>query len=317
MQCEYTMDKALYNVSDVVLFRARRIRNISEIPQYRLPHQKWLFLENEPPPKVWSRLPESATEGMRHLFNLTSTYTADSDIPLRSPMQCKLDDGLSEWYKDVDFAKGKTGLVAWFVSHCPTSSGREEYVRELQKYIKVDVYGDCGTLQCGSQTESMNQLNMECDDNLLNNTYKFYLSFENSLCENYVTEKLWRLILRRVNIVPVVMGYENYTSLMPKGSFVDVKDFSSPLELANFFERADVDNEFYNNYARKKNSLVCKTPMEEPYECKLCRYLHKHRQKQQIAPDVVQYWSEKNKCKSLEEFIPGLPPNFEDRMFPW
>lgn len=29
-------------------------------------------------------------------------------------------------------------LVAWMSSHCPTISKREEYVRELAKYIPVD-----------------------------------------------------------------------------------------------------------------------------------------------------------------------------------
>ena len=34
--------------------------------------------------------------------------------------------------------------------------------------------------------------------------YMFYLSFENSLCDDYVTEKLWGWLKR--DIVPVVMG---------------------------------------------------------------------------------------------------------------
>jgi len=37
-------------------------------------------------------------------------------------------------------------LAAWFVSHCHTSSQREKYVTELQKYIDVDIFGYCGEL---------------------------------------------------------------------------------------------------------------------------------------------------------------------------
>ena len=33
--------------------------------------------------------------------------------------------------------KHKTKMVAWFVSNCYSKSGREEYVKELQKYIEV------------------------------------------------------------------------------------------------------------------------------------------------------------------------------------
>ncbi len=34
--------------------------------------------------------------------------------------------------------------------------------------------------------------------------YKFYLAFEQVLCEDYVTEKFWNALSRRV--VPIVMG---------------------------------------------------------------------------------------------------------------
>ena len=35
-------------------------------------------------------------------------------------------------------------------------------------------------------------------------TFRFYLSFENALCEDYITEKFFTLL--KSNIVPVVMG---------------------------------------------------------------------------------------------------------------
>lgn len=38
----------------------------------------------------------------------------------------------------------------------------------------------------------------------LDRDYKFYLSFENALCDQYVTEKFWRRMAEPV--VPVVMG---------------------------------------------------------------------------------------------------------------
>ena len=52
---------------------------------------------------------------------------------------------------------------------------REEVVDNLNKFLQVDVYGDCGSLTCSRKGKS-------CFRNI-NKTYKFYLSFENSLCE--------------------------------------------------------------------------------------------------------------------------------------
>ena len=54
--------------------------------------------------------------------------------------------------------------------------------KELQKYITVDIYGSCGPLKCWGD---------QCDDTL-DNDYKFYLAFENSLCYDYITEKFAR-----------------------------------------------------------------------------------------------------------------------------
>ena len=38
--------------------------------------------------------------------------------------------------------------VLWIVSHCKTFSEREVYVEEMQKYIDIDIYGECGPLDC-------------------------------------------------------------------------------------------------------------------------------------------------------------------------
>ena len=42
--------------------------------------------------------------------------------------------------------------------------------------------------------------------------YKFYMLFENSLCDDYVTEKLWNAI--NINIIPVVLGAYKYSELL-------------------------------------------------------------------------------------------------------
>ena len=37
--------------------------------------------------------------------------------------------------------------VAWFVSNCFTRSNRNKLVAEIQKFIDVDIYGNCGKLK--------------------------------------------------------------------------------------------------------------------------------------------------------------------------
>jgi hypothetical protein len=36
--------------------------------------------------------------------------------------------------------------------------------------------------------------------------YYFYLSFENSLCDQYITEKFFKILFSNSTLVPVVMG---------------------------------------------------------------------------------------------------------------
>ena len=57
------------------------------------------------------------------------------------------------------------------------------HVKSLQNYMPVDIYGDCGTHKCPDD--------MSCFQYISDN-YKFYISFENSLCTDYVTEKFFQ-----------------------------------------------------------------------------------------------------------------------------
>ncbi|VDI46233.1 Hypothetical predicted protein, partial [Mytilus galloprovincialis] len=74
-------------------------------------------------------------------------------------------------------------LPGWFNYNSDFS--RNIQVAELKKYIDVDVYGKCGK-PCSTWMDD------SCFKNL-GGDYKFYLAFENSHCEDYVTEKAFRL----------------------------------------------------------------------------------------------------------------------------
>ena len=46
---------------------------------------------------------------------------------------------------------------------------------------------------------------------MLERDYKFYLSFENSLCLDYVTEKYFRTM--QYDIIPITLNLANHSSL--------------------------------------------------------------------------------------------------------
>jgi glycoprotein 3-alpha-L-fucosyltransferase len=87
-------------------------------------------------------------------------------------------------FTDKNYAAGKTKTAAAFISNCDAWNDRMGYIHELQKYINIDVYGGCGEHHCSRFG------NEDCFG-LLKKDYYFYLSFENSNCRDYVTEKLY------------------------------------------------------------------------------------------------------------------------------
>lgn len=284
-----------YNKSEVIIFQGLYL-DLSDMPTHRLPFQKWIFHEVETPPQTWHNKEFKSMESIAQAFNVTSTYSLDSDIPIyyqRKVCYVNQDKYKSLKEQSINYVARKTERVAWFVSHCDTQSRRELYVRELSKYIPVDIYGRCGNFTCGSKHTPA-----QCDKTLVGPQYKFYLSFENSFCKDYVTEKLWRFIEQPIPTIPVVMGAVNYTSILPSKTFINVKDFESPKKLAEYLRALSQDDDEFNEYIRRKNSLVCWTPAGRiaNYPCSLCKFLHEHRFDTLHAPDILDFWSEKRRC---------------------
>ena len=62
---------------------------------------------------------------------------------------------------------------------------RLAYVRELQKYMDVDIYGKCCDFSCidDKSNSAYRQETLR--------KYKFYLAFETTNCRDYITERLW------------------------------------------------------------------------------------------------------------------------------
>jgi hypothetical protein len=178
----------------------------------------------------------------------------------------------------------KKSKVLWIVSRCTSQNKREKFVQELAKHINVDIYGACGKeYPCKNATNEF-----ECRDDLFN-SYKFYLSFENSNCEKYVTEKFFQFFyvdtLYKVNILPIVMGpsFEYYKSLAPhQTSFIYAKDPKSLADLLNYLDRNDTA---YLEYFKWKYDLYEKMRQEfnkdeeingsyqSPF-CDLCDLVH-------------------------------------------
>ena len=94
----------------------------------------------------------------------------------------------------------KEAKAAWFVSHCETESRREKYVAQLQQFYPVEIYGACGEFEC------KREMGGECWQ-MVEQKYKYYLAFENSVCGDYVTEKLFDALKVTADAIGLVQYY--------------------------------------------------------------------------------------------------------------
>lgn len=188
----------------------------------------------------------------------------------------------------------KSKTAAWFVSNCNAFSKRDKLTRELQKYIDVDVYGKCGTLEC--EEDSSNKC-----EKMLNSTYKFYLSFENALCIDYVTEKLFRAMKNYV--IPVVFNGAVMNRFIPQNSVINANDFETVEDLANYLQFLSNDLEEYKKYFWwKKHYKVIED--EKIAYCNLCKKVNEMnvKHKQQVYVDLSKWWYEDSCTKTRIKF---------------
>src|SRR6218665_2585693 len=174
------------------------------------------------------------------------------------------------------------------------------YVSQLRRYIPVDVFGGCGDLRC--PLDGTGNVFSTCDDHL-ERRYRFYLSFENSLCTDYITEKFWRLLDRDVR--PVTLGAGDYLKHVPQGTYVDVRDFRSPRHLADYLWTLTRRDDLYAAYLERKRRLRCTSSRSNDFATKLCYHLFLNTEHREMT-DLSGRWNLTKACQTPKEFYRGI-----------
>jgi len=98
-------------------------------------HQIWIAQHYESP--LHNRIdPES----VRGLINWTASYRHDSTVAFRYDKMVpgvQATAAVTSGERSVNYAAGRTRLVAWFVSNCYASNERMRYALELARFIQV------------------------------------------------------------------------------------------------------------------------------------------------------------------------------------
>ncbi|XP_047488882.1 alpha-(1,3)-fucosyltransferase C-like [Penaeus chinensis] len=326
-RCVFTFDRdGDQDDADALIFHANDF-DAKAVPRARRPHQKYVWFNLEAP------VPLQSHQRGRDFFNWTFSYNRDSDLFLPygvlTPLQAEvhdltgrpslLDKSSTTFFKYMQDLNNNVSLeddlkydwssflrrpkiAAWMVSNCRTWSGRERYVKELQRYVQVDVYGKCGTLVCDK-----NHRDTHCYTDVLSVNYLFYLSFENSLCRDYITEKVWFPMLH--GLVPVVYGGATYTDYLPPNSYIDARTMS-PRDLAVLLVKLSNSRTEYARYHLWRQHWKV-TPF--PPLCELCFKLHRESSVTTVV-DLKAWWSSVNNCSYLQPSSASGVESFSEKL---
>ncbi|XP_067948710.1 4-galactosyl-N-acetylglucosaminide 3-alpha-L-fucosyltransferase FUT6-like [Watersipora subatra] len=295
-KCEWSMNRSDFERSDAVLFHMYNNEDtkdfvLQELPKRHLSNQKWVLMIREPPAFFYP----DQLKLLNGLFNLSMTYQSDSDVVIPYGKYWRLSSADAKRVsKKMDYLAFKDKMIAWLVSNCVTSSRREDYVRELQQHIDIDIYGDCG------QASESKNYKREGFRELLGEKYLFYVAFENADCDEYITEKLWTSL--SAGMIPIVRGRRSqYQKFAPPNSFIHVDDFPSTKHLADHI-RAVSSNltmlQSYHKWRRKYGSVYRLFTSNRDWVCDLCEKVHTTPQQ---TLNVYEHFSEDTRCLTYDK----------------
>lgn len=202
---------------EVIMFNVVNLEEGMKLPSNRSEKQKYFMYGVEPAGY------HPVSEEFNEFFNYTFTYKLSSNVTIPCVVIKDHHDNiigpktdmqwleLSQMNETSDYVKNKLQnkhiAAAWIVSHCETPF-RLSYARRLKKYLanyghRLDIFGKCGTIPC-PKDEMMDDCYASIESD-----YYFYLAFENSFGEDYVTEKILNGLEHYA--VPVVFGSANYS----------------------------------------------------------------------------------------------------------
>jgi len=227
---EISTDLDRLHEASAIIFHVPDMLTLKGIP--KLPGQLWIGWSGECPI-------HRPYQHSFDIFDLTMTYKADADI--FKPYFPALAD-----LRNPAVTKHPGALVSFFASNVIEFSGRTAYAASLMRHIQVDSYGKC-----------LNNRKIKDDEGPgskleLMSRYKFDLSFENTIDDDYVTEKFFQPLV--VGTVPIYLGASNINRFAPGDHcFINCNDYRDPRELAEYILHLHNSDSEYAEYLAWKD----------------------------------------------------------------
>lgn len=272
--CQLSDNRMHYQQAAAVLLYHDAINvSLADLPvsAHRPRSQSWIWFNANPPADT------ARIAGLEDLFNLTLGYKADADISARPAVTLRR---RSDPYVAPP---EKTWLLCWIISSSGLSGRAAAYQQALAGQIPIKTFSSSSDTVTG---ENYFHTVGAC---------KFYLSFEASASEDYITEVFSGPL--SAGSVPIVLGPPRriYERIAPSTSFVHVDDFPGVAPLASFLLRLDQDHRAYRKFFEwRRFHTIRKHPTAErhkfaPAICQACHHVGLKRT-YRVVPDLYKWF---------------------------
>jgi hypothetical protein len=231
-EVEFTTDRSRLRQADAVVLHLPNAAQVLDAVKY--PGQVWISwsMESDTRTRLLGR------KGVKKVFDLHIGFHRRSDIwspyvPL-----------LAEWHEALAAQREEATEAApavLFQSAKTDQWGRDAYLTEVMEHMPFDSYGRF------LKNKELPVPDRGADSKLqLLSRYKFTFGFENTIEDDYVTEKFFQPLL--AGSVPVYLGAPNVADFAPgEHCFIDASRFS-PRELAAHLKELAADQTEYARY---------------------------------------------------------------------
>lgn len=230
---DFTVDRRRLAEADAVVFHLPDARFMGDARKH--PGQLWVGWSMESRANTPARDDPAA---MRH-FDLMMSFERSADV------WCPYLPRLGEWQAALAAPvppKLAASPVAMFQSASNDRSGRNAFAADLMRHIEVDSYGrflnnrQLPRPDLGAATKLA-----------VIGGYRFCLGLENTIEDDYVTEKFFQPLL--AGTVPVYRGAANVGDFAPgEHCYIDASRFGSAAELAAYLRHLAEDPAAYAAY---------------------------------------------------------------------
>ena len=106
------------------------------------------------------------------------------------------------------------------------------------------------------------------------------------------------------------MGGADYTKLAIPGSYINVLDFKTVKQLAEYLQYLDKNNTAYNEYFKwRLKYKVTRFGRDEDIlsVCNICRWFYPDNLPEtKVYDDLREYWTNKGKCNQKDQYVKSM-----------